>query len=203
MNRRGVLLVVAIAGIPSAAWPQGNPVGPEFRVNTYTPSSQQNPSVAANASGFVVVWESDQDGSGQGVFGQRYDGSGAPAGPEFQVNSYTTNAQNNPAVATTASGAFVVVWCSNGQDGSGNGVFGQRYDSSGAPLGPEFRVNTSTTSTQYRPSVAADGAGNFVWHGSIYPRITRSVASVSQAAALPSDRSSPSTSPSVGIGGHR
>jgi hypothetical protein len=35
--------------------------------------------------------------------------------------------QNLPAVATDTSGNFVVVWESNSQDGSSDGVFGQRY----------------------------------------------------------------------------
>jgi len=36
----------------------------------------------------------------------------------------------------------------------------------GAPLGGELRVNTYTTDTQGRPSVAADSSGSFVvvWH---------------------------------------
>jgi hypothetical protein len=156
-------LFVALSAIPSPAAAQGDPVGPEFRVNTYTANTQRNPSVAADASGsFVVVWGSYQDGSLYGVFGQRYDGSGFPTGPEFRVNTYTTFTQNNPAVATAASGAFVVVWQSVNQDGSGYGVFGQRYDGTGAPLGLEFRVNTSATGSEYRPSVAADSLGNFV-----------------------------------------
>ena len=45
----------------------------------------------------------------------------------------------------------MVVWASQGQDGSGWGVYGQRYDVSGVALGGEFRVNTTT----------ADDQGNF------------------------------------------
>jgi hypothetical protein len=50
------------------------PLGPEFRVNTYTYSIQHDPSAAGDASGdFVVVWDSDlQDGSAIGTFGQRF-----------------------------------------------------------------------------------------------------------------------------------
>ena len=33
-----------------------------------------------------------------------------PVGLEFQVNSYTTNQQEDPAVATDSDGDFVVVW---------------------------------------------------------------------------------------------
>src|SRR5437870_8709772 len=85
-----------------------------------------------------------------------------PLGSEFRVNTYTTSYQDSPRVAADSTGNFVVVWQSRGQDGSGVGVFGQRYSSSGAPQGPEFRVNTVTTDQQARPAVATDGAGNFV-----------------------------------------
>jgi hypothetical protein len=142
----------------------GAPLGPEFRVNTYTTSGQSYPAVAADASGnFVVVWNSFlQDGSSWGVFGQRYAGSGAPLGPEFRVDTFTTNAQWRPAVASDASGNFVVVWESYLQDGSGAGVYGQRYQASGAPLGSEFRVNTFTPSQQRNAAVATNGSGGFV-----------------------------------------
>jgi hypothetical protein len=142
----------------------GNPLGGEFRVNTYTSSYQEYPSVACDSVGnFVVVWESSyQDGSFQGVFGQRYSSTGAPLGGEFRVNSYTTREQRAPAVAVDAVGNFVVTWSSYRQDGAGWGIFGQRYASTGSPLGGEFRVNTSTLSFEELPSVAADSAGNFV-----------------------------------------
>src|SRR6185503_8136505 len=87
---------------------------------------------------------------------------GAPMGSEFRVNSYTTSNQIYPSVARHSSGNFVVVWTSNIQDGSLLGVFGQRYLDTGVPLGPEFRVNAYTTLSQDLPSVAYDGAGNFV-----------------------------------------
>jgi hypothetical protein len=64
-------------------------------------------------------------------------------------------------VDADSDGNFVVVWGSP-QDGAGGGVFGQRYDSSGSPLGAEFRVNSYTTSEQQDPAVGADPSGNFV-----------------------------------------
>ena len=63
-------------------------------------------------------------------------------------------------MASDAAGNFVVVWQSS--DGFYNGVFGQRYASTGTPLGPEFRVNTYTTRSQGNPAVASDSSGNFV-----------------------------------------
>ena len=52
----------------------------------------------------MVVWQSYQDGSGNGIFGQRYASSGAPQGAEFRVNTYTTSSQGYPAVATDSTG---------------------------------------------------------------------------------------------------
>src|SRR6185503_1238888 len=172
MRRALLVFVFAVVSFPRGAWPQGQPVGPEFLVNTYTTGVQGQPVAAMASSGdFVVVWTSlpDQDGSGYGIFGQRYDSSGASAGPEFPVNSYTTGLQFGPSVtAAAAAGDFVAVWMSAGQDGSGYGVFGQRYAGAGTPLGPEFRVNGYTTTGQSNPSVVADSAGNFVvvWQSS-------------------------------------
>ncbi len=83
-------------------------------------------------------------------------------GSEFQINTYTTGAQVNPAVASSAAGDYVVVWQSAGQDGGGYGVYGQRYNPAGAAQGSEFRVNTYTTNDQKNPTVAMDALGDFV-----------------------------------------
>ena len=71
-----------------------------------------------------------------------------PLGEEFRVNSYTTETQYRPAVASHLDGSFVVVWNSRDQDGSDWGVFAQRYDADGDPLGGEFQVNSYTTGIQ-------------------------------------------------------
>jgi hypothetical protein len=142
----------------------GSPLGGEFQVNTYTTGYQYGPRVASDPTGnFVVVWISlTQDGSSDGISGRRYDSAGVPRGGEFQVNTYTPNAQNDPAIAMDASGRFVVVWTSETQDGDGGGIFGQRFDAAAVRQGPEFRVNTYTTDRQYRPAVATDAGGRFV-----------------------------------------
>ena len=150
----------------------GNPAGPEFQVNTYTPGSQYWSSVATDASGnFVVVWTGggQQDGSASGIFGQRFSAAGLALGAEFRVNSYTGGYQTAPDVATDADGNFVVVWQSIGQDGDWFGIFGQQFSSTGAAVGPEFQVNTTTAGWQRYPAVASDAAGRFVvvWEGPI------------------------------------
>ena len=142
----------------------GNPQGSEFQVNSYAPSAQFASSVTAiGDGGFVVTWQSfGQDGDSYGIFGQRYDSSGNPQGDEFQVNSYTTSQQGAPAVTALGDSGFVVTWQSSGQDGSGFGIFGQRYDSGGNPVGSEFQANSYTPSNQNGVTVTALGGGGFV-----------------------------------------
>jgi len=63
-------------------------------------------------------------------------------GSEFQLNTYTTDNQDYTDIAIHSDGSFIVVWSSNGQDGSLKGVYGQWFDSAGNKAGNEFRVNT-------------------------------------------------------------
>jgi hypothetical protein len=139
----------------------GLPVGGTIQVSNYTPSTKHVPSVTSTPDGrFVVVWESlEQDGSDSGVFARRFDNGGNAVGTEFQVNGITAGAQASPHVASAADGSFVVVWESAG-DGDDNGIFAQRYDSTGVPDGSAFQVNTYTTGPQVNPVVAMDDAGN-------------------------------------------
>lgn len=144
--------------------------GTEFKVNTYTTSGQSSPSVARDSAGdFVVAWMSfAEDGSGYGIYVQRYNASGVAQGGEFRVNTYTTNEQRFPSVAIDSTGDFVIAWQSKTQDGSGYGIYAKRYNAGGVAQGSEFPVNTSTTNDQKLPSVAMDSAGDFVvtWHSS-------------------------------------
>ena len=142
----------------------GSPAGIEFQVNTYTTGRQRLADVAAAPNGdFVVVWQSAQDGSVDGVFGQRFASGGSAVGGEFQVNTFTQNRQAYPAAATAADGSFVVTWSSYGNhDGDGWGIFAQRYDSSGGVAGSEFQVNTYTSNTQIASDVAAAANGDFI-----------------------------------------
>src|SRR5207247_2369042 len=99
-----------------------------FQVNTYTSRDQYHASICSSSGGSVViVWDSysDQDGDNDGVFAQRFDSAGSPAGSEFQVNTYTTNYQGYRGldVACDSTGEFVVVWNSATQDGGSDGIF--------------------------------------------------------------------------------
>jgi hypothetical protein len=147
----------------------GTPLGLEFQVNSYTTNGQSGPSVAVAPDGdFVVLWTSlgsfGTDMSSDSIQGQRYTSSGATLGGEFQVNTYTTNSQSVPSVASAADGDFVVVWQSYGSanDAGSFSIQGQRYASDGSAQGGEFQVNTYTTGHQTDASVSAGADGDFV-----------------------------------------
>ena len=136
-----ITLGLALAWTAAAAASAQVPFGLEFVANAYTTGDQFRASVAFTAQGYVVVWSSRHDAGTLGVFGQRFDTAGVPAGAEFQVNTYTPGRQSDPSVAADGSGRFVVAWGSE-QDGGGYGIFAQRYDASGAPK--RSRVHRST-----------------------------------------------------------
>ncbi len=147
----------------------GTPLGDELLVNSFTVGSQKWSNVAVDVLGdFVVTWSSyGQDGSGYGVYAQRYNSSGGKEGGEFRINQVTAGSQRFSDVAMDADGNFVVTWTASGQDGSGDAVLVRAYSASGTPLTNEQLVNTTTTGDQRYSRVAADLAGNFVvaWTG--------------------------------------
>jgi hypothetical protein len=163
--------VIAIGGVfflaPTAFTAAQEPiaVGEEFQVNTHTTSSQGRSDISVASDGhFVAIWNSgdDQDGSGSGVFGQRFAANGVRSGDEFQINTYTTDDQWGGSVTVGPTGDFLVVWASYGGDGSSSGVFGQLYSADGLPMGTEFLVNAYTTGPQKAPAIDSDGDGNFI-----------------------------------------
>ncbi|HEY9838849.1 MAG: hypothetical protein ACAI44_14465 [Candidatus Sericytochromatia bacterium] len=137
-----------------------------FQINTTTTLSQLTPRIAIDDEGkFVAVWLSiNQDSDGTfGVYGQRFDSSGAKAGAEFQLHQDINGRQTSPDVAMDPDGDFVVAWDSEGgQDGDFYGIFARRFDKNGNPLANEFQVNTHTTGSQRFPMISVNDSGAFV-----------------------------------------
>jgi Ca2+-binding RTX toxin-like protein len=143
----------------------GNAIGGEILVNTSTTNEQGDPVVAMDANGnFVVAW-TDRDplvATSGAVYARRFDSNGNALSGQLLVNTTTSNAQDTPAIAMNADGRFVITWESFDQDGDGDGVYAQVYDSLGNKVGGEIAVNTSTSGDQHDPVVGIDGSGNFV-----------------------------------------
>lgn len=106
----------------------GQPIGQETLINSFTTGSQSSPSIGSGDGGEIVVaWQGGTvDGSALGISAQIFDPSGLRMRGNFLVNTWTTGSQAGPGVAVDANG-FVLAWQSDGQDGSGYGVFQRPY----------------------------------------------------------------------------
>ena len=147
--------------------------GGEFLVNSVTLNSQNYPVAAGLANGsFVVAW---QDSSGQGgdptapsIKAQMFSSSGAKIGAEFLVNSTVDASQDQPAITALGGGGFVITWRDTSLvgDNSAAGLKGQIYDATGARVGTEFLINTTTLNTQDQAAITALPNGGFAvtWH---------------------------------------
>ena len=82
-------------------------------------------------------------------------GTQISASAKYRVNTTTANAQttatntrnSHDAVGLDANGNYVVVWTSGSQDGSGAGVYAQRYNAPGVPVGGGSSESMSIRST--------------------------------------------------------
>ncbi len=116
----------------------GVALGEQFTVNSTIPQTQYFQCAAALPGGpFVAAWQSEhQDGEKWGVYLRRFDGSDSPLASDSVVNIYTALDQQLPDCAAFTDGTFVVTWQSMSQDGSGLGIFHQRFASEGYRLYP-------------------------------------------------------------------
>src|SRR5262245_791332 len=88
-------------------------------------------------------------------------------GSETQVSPPASGSQLHSANASSANGTSVVVWVDNNFLTDRN-ILAQRYDASGAKVGPVIQVDISNADST-DPAVAMDAKGNFVvtWSDSL------------------------------------
>lgn len=129
--------------------------GDAIRVNQSTSSVLATPSVAMAPSGdFGIVWTAaGQNANGTSdIYGQQFDASGNPVGNTRVVNTYTAGAQTDPSIAVNQDGNVVVAWTSDGQDGSGTGVYARVEQI--VPQPPVLSGSSSVNFTENDPAVA-------------------------------------------------
>lgn len=102
------------------------------------------------------IWADVSPDDGTSAIYARRAGSGlapllvSPSGLAFQ---------QAPSL-TRVLGGFLAVWHADGLDGSLLGVFAQRLDGTGQPVGPRLQVNTTTEEDQRDPALDSDPLGN-------------------------------------------
>ena len=164
----------SVVGLPSvdiyAQFYNSNGVaqGTNFLVNTDN-NTCANPAVAVASDGnFMVTWSARDPGNqanGWDVYARPFSSAGV-GGATLRVNSFLYGDQYGPRISAIG-GDYMIVWTSLGQDGSREGVFGQFVHEDGSLVGSELPVNTTTLGSQMQPTVASDGAEQFlvVWTG--------------------------------------
>ena len=164
------LLIVSGAMIGGCALNVPEPVSDrrvtiELTANTWLPSKQGEPTIAADQNGnMLVVWASRRQEDGAfGIFAQLIDPLGRPLGTEIHVNEQILGAQTCPSVAfDPGPGRAMIVWQSTLQDGDGAGLVGRWFETSslGArALTNEFPINANRAGDQTKPSVAINNTG--------------------------------------------
>ena len=120
--------------------------------------------IAAFVTGqFIVFWEVDgADGSGRGIFGQRFYPDGTKSGQVFRVNQNINGDQRLGDVGVFSDSGFVVTFDDATGDVNGYAVKFVRYNAQGQVQGSEVRVNTSTPGDQIRPTVGVLPGDQFV-----------------------------------------
>lgn len=151
--------------------PDGTPTGASnLLVDSESHSFLGPETLALSGGGSLTVFTAtgSLDGDSFGVFGQFADVSGAPVGPTFQINQTTEDFQSFGDLTELDDGTIVVTWRSKNVDGSFYAVMARHYDSSGNPLGDEFRVNQYSWMSQQNPDVTALSNGTYVvtWESS-------------------------------------
>jgi len=148
--------------LDSNCLPQGQN---QFDVATSKPGTMPHPAVAAAADGsFIVAWIAP-DGSGNGVFAQKFTANVMADGEAFRLNRVVAGMQSYPTMAYLTDGTFIAGWKTVGEDEEGTAVKFRRFAADKTPLGLDYLGNVFYASDQDSPVVTplADGEYVIVW----------------------------------------
>ena len=101
----------------------GDKVGGEILVNTYTVDNKSDPQVTKTSDGgFLISWTSSlQDGDLYGLHAQRFDAAGNTIGDEFQLADSTVSYQRHVSLATFNDGRVIASFVS--PDSNYDGIY--------------------------------------------------------------------------------
>ncbi len=143
--------------------------GVETQVNTSVAGSQSDVAIAAFANGgYVLCWTdasgAGADASGTGIRLRMFNASGQASSSEILVNTTVAGAQDSASVAVLSNGNILVTWTDGSltADASSYGIRAQIISPTGAKIGAELLVNTTTAGGQTASSVTALANGGFV-----------------------------------------
>lgn len=115
-----------------------------------------------STNNIVLVWGSIVFPDESEITACVFDRSGASITGEIDINTTTVFDQESPSVSIMGNDGFVVVWESELQDGSQDGIYGRIFNANGTALSAEIPINQTTAGAQQLPSVSATADGRFV-----------------------------------------
>lgn len=142
----------------------GSPLTGEIEVAPRSTANGVVQGVAMDRNGnFTCIWMSS--GQNADVMTRRFYKNGSAMTSAVTANTYLPSAQAGMHIAMNTYGQHVIAWESLGQDGSGYGVYAQRFDANGAKVGAEIHVSDATVGDQKDSSVgiAEDGSFAIAW----------------------------------------
>lgn len=150
---------------------QGNPLGPNIRVNDDQGFNIQRwPAVTANNNGAIVAWFESSSLSGGNIYYQKFDASGNKIGVNKRVNDLIDFASGDYGQSldldVNSSGKYIIAWVDHRmQDYYGDDIYMQLFDETGNPVGSNVRVNDDFASwwfPQQYPTCGIDEEGKSI-----------------------------------------
>src|SRR5206468_5554036 len=108
-----------------------------------------------------VAWDGNGTPDSDGIYARAFQSDGTPPSAEVMINSTTSSAQSDPAVAMSAPGSALIAWTS--QISGVAKIAARRVGALAAPSGSEFNPGVPASGDNEGDSaVGIDSGGNFV-----------------------------------------
>ncbi len=134
----------------------------EIAINQVTTGHQQEPVLAVNAAGEVLIAWSTPSDRGMRIAARLFDAQGQPLSDELSISGNGGVRDAFPVVAALPSGDFIIAWGHSDADGQPNTILAQRLTARGDRVGEAIALNDSTNRPRFEPSLAIDGEGRML-----------------------------------------
>src|SRR5215469_6351406 len=156
---------VLFLAIPATVFAQTNIYvsnGTEYGIIGSLLGDQVYPDVAFSTNGGYIVWQDNiTDPVGEGISAMQIDGTLSGSGTAFQVNTTSTNDQENARVALLKKGGAAFVW--QGGPASHQHIYGRMLNANKVWLNTtNFLISTYTNTFQGDPAIATLTNGNLI-----------------------------------------
>ncbi len=154
-------------------------IGGPIIVDEVSARERSHPTVTRLTNGTsLVVWDAgDDEDSGSGLLGRRYDAAGKPVGTAFRIGQGRCGDVGAPTVAALPRGRFVVAWQTDARGRFGTDIALRWFDDLGRPAGEAVVVNETRIGWQSRPTLAALADGDILvgWQSARFLDATASI----------------------------